>query len=72
MHLKHSMMTVTTSSNLPLVSKGQKHSIEDCNYLFFLLAHKQVQEGQEGLQDSQGSFKTILNAHFCEIQRRIY
>lgn len=67
MRLKHLMMPVTTSSDLPLVNNGEKHGIENSNHLFFELAHKQVQEGPVDLQDSRGSFKTVLNAHLCEM-----
>lgn len=72
MHLKHSMMPVTTSSDLSLVNNGEKHGIENYNHLFFLLAHTQVQKGPGVLKDSQRSCKIVLNANFCKILIRIY
>lgn len=67
MHLKHLLMPITTSSDLPLVNNREKHGIENSNHLFLELTHKQIQ-GQVELQDSHGSFNTVLtqNAHILK------
>lgn len=51
MPFKHLMIPVTTSSDLPLVNNGEKHGIENSNYLFFKMAHKTGSEGAVGIKD---------------------